>query len=333
MSPAAPAPLRAHGQGRWRHKLAQWPAWLQQRARYIYRRWVYACAAFFAVLGLSWLWHAEAVEEVWQAERALMDVQRQVDAVPRALAATSEAVPVPEESALAHLPSVLLQSRLWPALQQSLERQHLELLSLVPVHEPVQAPLPSQAVALRLRGRFEDWVRAWTGLHEGAAVWSLERVRVTPQAQGAQDEIDVVMRVWLRADAPGPLAWQGRGLADPAPTSVVTGAVFAHTLAADSVMGAARDTAELAAVSASSAAQDSPDPLHWPLAQVRLLGVWQEADAHYAILAFGPHWVLAPLGQRVGQQGHRLAVIGDRFVGLRAGRGPVLELGFERAGK
>ncbi len=191
----------------WQRWRSEGPSWLQRQARRIYRRWVYACAAFFAVLLVFGLWQIESLEELWHVQSVLSESRAQVAAQPRDLVLASSSARGDATQALtqslAHLPGSSSRSLLWPALQQSFERHRLVLLSLQPVSDAVAAPLPSQAVALRLRGRFDDWGRAWTALSEGIPVWTMERVHITPQAHAPWVEIDVLLRVWLRADQDG----------------------------------------------------------------------------------------------------------------------------------
>ena len=326
---------------RWQHWRAEGPSWLQRQARRIYRRWVYACSGFFAVLLLVGLWQAEKLEEVWQAQGALADLRSQLAAGPRDLLGGSgvsrdeatQALAQNLAQSLAHLPGSSSRSLLWPALQQSFERHHLVLLSLQPVSDAVAAPLPSQAVALRLRGRFDDWGRAWADLSEGVPVWTMERVRITPQAHAPWVEIDVLLRVWLRADHDGEKAWRGQVSSNTPPSQGPS--VFFHGGSSDpgAVMALASPSLEEAGPTPQTAAVDSPDPLHWPIAGLRLLGVWHGPETAHAILAFGPHWVSAQVGQRVSQEGHRLVVIGDHAVSLRAGLGPLRVLNFEKASR
>ena len=321
----------------WQRWRSEGPSWLQRQARRIYRRWVYACTAFFAVLLVFGVWQAETLEEIWQAQGELADLRVQVAAQPDAVVVASGlrqgvAGQAPSQS-LAHLPGASSRSLLWPALQQSFERHRLELLSLQPVSDAVAAPLPSQAVALRLRGRFDDWGRAWTALSEGAPVWTMERVRITPQAHAPWVEIDVLLRVWLRADQDGEKAWRGQTVANMATTQGP--AVFFHGApsGSGSVVALAPAGIEASLAAPQTSVVDSPDPMHWPIAGLRLLGVWHGSDATHAILASGPHWVSAQVGQRVSQEGHRLVAIGDKAVSLRSGLEPLRVLSFEKAFK
>lgn len=311
----------------------QWSDALHRQMRRVFRRWAYACVGFAVGIALVWLMHADALQEVWHTERSLDDLRSQLALPAVASGSESGSRTVQQGPVLAHLPGQSTQARLWPALQQSLGRHHLQLLSLRPVGDQSQkgAPLPSQVVALRLRGRFGDWVRAWAGMDEGVPVWSMEHLRISPLAGSEDVEVDVVLRVWLRTGADGALAWTGQGgtasgYADQGE------AVFGRT----PLLEAQRAAAPVAGVASHTGASgslghvDSPNPVHWPWAHVRLMGIWQEAGARHAILVSGSHWVRAHLGQQVSQEGHRLESIGDQAVHVRVGQGPLQVLNFEK---
>lgn len=325
--------------GAWR---SRWPVWratlpglLQRQMRRIFRRWVYAVTAFALGVAVVWLAHADDMDGLWHSEQALEDLRKQVSTPPAVSKGASEPVNPQHVSALVqvldHLPGLSAQARLWPTLQQTLARQHLQLLSFRPVDEPVAAPLPSQAVALRLRGHFDDWVRAWSGMSEGNPVWSVERVHIHPQSDALIVEVDALLRVWLRAGPDGPRAWQGLGAAE-ASSAARAQMVFVSAQPGDQSFLTGQPPPE--PVTATKATQpetkNSPDPGDWSSVDLRLLGTLQEAQTRYAILAFGAHWIRAQVGQRVSLEGHRLESIGDRSVNLRAGSGPALVLNFEQ---
>jgi Tfp pilus assembly protein PilP len=85
-----------------------------------------------------------------------------------------------------------------------------------------------------------------------------------------------------------------------------------------------------AAQPAAATAPDLPeDPERWPLARLRLAGVWQQGADRQAVLVAGPHWVRVRPGQRVTLEGHRVQAISSEAVTLRAARGPVHVLHWE----
>lgn len=330
-------PRQTNGRGAEPGWQAEWPTRLQSQLRRTFRRWVYAGMGAALGVTLVWVLQAEALEEVWRTEQALDTWRAQVVERPQARPSGTPAVArLSTEQAtqmLDHLPGQSAQARLWPALQQVFARRHVQLLSLRPVQERLAAPLPSQAMAWRLQARFGDWAQAWADMNEGVPVWTIDRMRISPRTppQAVPEvEIDVVLRVWLRQDPEGPLAWSGR--AGPQSASVPhAAAVFvgdnplqAHALAVSAQ--AAADAAKPLVAGPS----DSPDPSDWPWARVRLTGIWQQSPTRQAILEFGPHWAWARAGQRISLEGHVLESIGDQSVSVRSGQGVVKELNFAK---
>ena len=92
--------------------------------------------------------------------------------------------------------------------------------------------------------------------------------------------------------------------------------------------GTAGGTAGAVAGSATDSEILSDDPQQWPLARLRLLGLWQQGPERLAILAAGPHWVRVSPGQRVTREGHRVVAITDAGVSLRLAQTPLLQLGW-----
>lgn len=307
--------------------LQRWRLW-QAPVRRTVRRWTHACMGFVCAAGLVWLWHADALEECWQTEQSLARLHLQLGASTQALAAapTAQDHHAAERvvQALAHLPGQSTTERLWLPLQQVLARHRVQVLSLRPLADRLAAPLPSQAIALRLQSPFGDWAQAWAGMNEGVPVWSIDRLRIVPAADSADVLVDAVVRVWLRDGPDGAKAWAGAGVVEPA--HVPQGAVFASSPPAQTLPAASN-----AAMPVEDGPLDSADPAQWPWARVRLVGIWQEAGRRHAILTFGPHWVWAPAGQRISREGHRLDSIGEQSVRVRSGQGLEQVLNFEKA--
>lgn len=94
--------------------------------------------------------------------------------------------------------------------------------------------------------------------------------------------------------------------------------------------GVAGDAGAAGAGAAGSGAQAvwPGDPRHWPLAQVRLAGLWQQGAEKRAILSAGTRWAQVTLGQRVTLEGHRVAAITADGVRLRLAPGPSILLGW-----
>lgn len=230
--------------------------------------------------------------------------------------------------------------------------QHgLRLLSLRPEPPNLIGAWPSQAVTLRLHGRFDDWVNVWAALNARGPTWGLERLRITPQEAGVA--IDAVLRLWLSPEttvmskSAVPTEWmtapvlptqrQGAGapvfVSEASPSAAVTG-VAAGIKKVDplsSSAGTASARAPDGRASPSTLPTLSPDPGDWPLDQVRLVGVWQQGQGVQPILMAGPHWALARVGQRIGPQGHVVSSIHAEEVHLRVAQGPVRVIALEKA--
>jgi hypothetical protein len=73
------------------------------------------------------------------------------------------------------------------------------------------------------------------------------------------------------------------------------------------------------------------DPHQWPLARLRLAGLWQQGGTRQAVLSADTHWAKVAVGQRVTLEGHRVVTITEEGVGLRLGQGPVFQLTWAEA--
>lgn len=123
---------------------------------------------------------------------------------------------------------------------------------------------------------------------------------------------------------------------DPLPSGRSGVALFAsgHDGAASLVGSAARMAtsgahgAEGVAGAAGIAAWEAlpEDPRQWPLARVRLAGLWQQGADRQAVLSAGTHWATVTLGQRVTLEGHRVVAITGDGVRLRLAQGPLFKL-------
>lgn len=339
-------------------KAMSWtPSWLRvgrERWRWLARRWTFALLGF----AVGWLWvawlHAPSLGVLWAQEQQLQSLQGQLAQLKsqthQAQVQGPKAAQQASPQGLAQLPNLEHQGVIWLQFSQLLAQHAVELRSLRPVPDALPAPLPSQAVAVRLHGQFDDWAAVWRAMNANGPVWSIDRLRITPQSPGV--DIEAVLRVWL-GDGPGPddMAHADRPTAGlPALTSVrsavfwqepgqvvdAPGKSWAMQAAAPSVQEVTAHeaqppepaTAERAQPLASKAAL-SADPAQWPVDRVRLLGVWHQAQDAHAILAAGPHWVRARVGQQVGD--YRLGSIHAQEVHLLAGQGTVKVLGLAKA--
>ena len=339
---------------------AAWPTvlkiWLRvgwDRWCWLARRWTFALLGFAAgLLCVAWL-PAQALGVFWAQDEPLQNLRGQLAQLKLQTRQVQDQKPAQLASLgwLAQLPNLEHQGVIWLQFSQLLSQHAVELRSLRPVPDALPAPLPSQAVAVRLHGQFDDWVSVWSALNVSGPVWSIDRLRITPQAPGV--DIEAVLRVWLGdgtvpgvmaepdATAPGPIGppgvrsavfWQEPKLVVAAPgkawavsDTLVPQVQEGEANAAKPWAPATVDRVQmLAGVAALSA-----DPAQWPVDRVRLLGVWHQAQEAHAILAAGPHWVRARVGQQVGD--HRLGSIHAQEVHLFASQGTVKVLGLAKA--
>jgi hypothetical protein len=336
-----------------------WPSLWRDRWRWLARRWAFALAGFgvglLGVVGLQFEdWEAlrdsEAQIEELQAKLHAQEQPAQVKSKHEPAALDSPSGPPP---VLAWWPVQGTQASVWPQLERLMVQHGLRLLSLRLEPPSAVGAWPSQAVALRLQGRFDDWVAGWAALNTLGPLWSLERLRIRPQDESVA--IDAVLRLWLSPVAsatPKPAqstmpAELFLGSARPPLRARAGERVFvSSTLAPAASLGVAAGLkseiplpvpvdAELRSSALTPPAQPmatlSPDPAHWPLEQVRVAGVWQQAQGVQLILMAGPHWVSARVGQRIGSQGHLVDSIHAQEVHLRAAQGPVWVIGLEKA--
>jgi len=201
------------------------------------------------------------------------------------------------------------------------------------------AGLVSHAAAWRVLGRFDDWVRVWAACAESGPVCALDRINVVATQQPGEVQIDAVMRVWMRSaegqvsDALDLADWMVDVQKGTRPSAHSRTALFApshsfeadlNTPRADALVPPTRSIGLLSAGASLSAISD--DPKEWPLARIRLAGIWQQGAERQALVSAGPHVVRVVLGQRISLEGHRVAAITDHGVHLRLGKGPTLEL-------
>lgn len=338
--------------GVWAERLPVWQRGLNrflQRSRYVLLGWL-------AGWVLAWLTGDDLVHEYLQLAQSVdqLSGQQTTSPLPVASAPTAPGVgAVQSDAAMDRLPGEQTVARVWPDLQQALSQQGLRVASLRPLPEPLAAPLPSQSVAVRLSGRFVDWQRAWASLSAAGPVWSLERLSVVPQpglataGPAARDavQIDAVLRVWLRPGSHGPHAWPESGPAAGVPPEralvAAQGALASVTSGVPLFALAGGSSGAGAAPSGLSGASSGPaegvvqaqmstqapthiqaplpgDPLQWPLARMRLAGIWQHGDERQAVLAAGPHAVRVRSGQRVAQEGLRVESVAPDSVQLRS---------------
>lgn len=343
-----------------------WPRLWRDRWRWLARRWAFALGGFaVGLLGVGG-WQFEALEALWESEAQVHDLEAKLNAQgqgqgqgqdKRAPSPAALNIPMGPPPVMAWWPAQGTQAAVWPQVERLTVQHGLRLLSLRPEPPSPVGIWPSQAVALRLQGRFDDWVDLWAALNARGPVWGMERLRITPQEGGVA--IDAVLRLWLGpvatampkpaevselfelmpANAQLPLR---AGVGAPVFVATASPPATASSLAAElreddplpRPTGSGFRSSAKTPDSRSSAppmAALSPDPAEWPLEQVRVAGVWQQAQDAQLILMAGPHWVRARVGQRIGPQGHVVNSIHAEEVHLRAAQGPVWVIGLEKA--
>ncbi len=319
-----------------------WP-WLVERSL---RRWGLACMGCLVGGGLVWQVHQHDFELHSQVAQEVARLEQQLAALP---ASQTAQIPLPFPAdfpgKLASLPRGDEPAPVWTALHQALAQQGLQWLSLRPV-APTAKPeasvrWPSQAVVVRVKGRFEDWVKAWETLAEIGVLCSIDKISVAATAMPAEVQIDAVLRVWMRPvgmrESPqGGTAWQlfAQSAADPAsksPTAEKWPLLFAQaSIGPAAPVAPAASAASLGGVSnpalgtegvSETAVAFGQDPHQWPLSRVRLVGLLQQGGSRQAILTAGGHWARVIEGQRVTQEGHRVVAITDVGVSLRLAQG------------
>ncbi len=334
----------------------RWPHLQRLLERWL-RRWGFAISGWVVGLSGVWLVQAQISEDHASAFQAVAQLHQQLAALPAGLSGSPEKpLAHDQQNMLMSLPVQARQGQIWVDLQQALTAGGLHLLSLRPLSptlaEGGAARLSSQAVAVRLRGRFEDWSRVWAAFTQAGPVCSIDRISLAATAHAEEVLIDAVLRVWLR---PGDVglhasvepegAWDKLTLSESGPLGRSGAILFAQPRSmvpplagdamrlAESADASAASASGVAVASAAAVASAVPvadplpeDPRQWPLARVRLAGLWQQGADRQAILSAGPHWVTVRQGQRVTQEGHRVAAITDAGVSLRLAQGPMLAL-------
>lgn len=309
-------------------------------------------------------WQFDDLEALWESEAHVYDLHKKLQAHSQQTqtnqlsgASAPLTAPTGPPPVLAGWPALGAQAAVWPQVERLMVQHGLRLLSLQLEPTNHVGGWPSQTVALRLQGRFEDWVTVWAALNARGPFWAMERLRITPQEAGVA--VDAVLRLWLSPAAADetasaqvklPTEWMF-GDAPVALGHRASAPVFVQNAAppANAFVAAAgpKDEAALpvsadigarsnsgAPVSRASTPPEAPlssDPAEWPLDQIRVAGVWQSEESVQLILQAGPHWVRARLGQRMGPHGHVVHGIDAEAVHLRAAQGAVWVIGLEKA--
>lgn len=325
--------------------LIRWPAW-----HGLTRRGAFAWLGFAAgLLGVSWL-HAPTWAALWEPEDALPSLPVALATLQAQLHKAQVPTDAPQgpPSLLAQLPARERQAVVWLQLSQLLAQHAVQMQSLRPVPDGAVAPLHSQAVAVRLHAHFDDWVAVWEAMNAHGPVWSIERLRIVPKGQGV--DIEAVLRVWFGDDLDlGRLVPSEPATRQPVGKRVTRirssvfwqqpqGALSTPQAKPEDFknpdwmdpLGDPGQTDRAVLLATEGATKGAVDPVQWPLAQIRLLGVWHQAQDARAILAAGAHWAQLRVGQHIGVEGHQLESIHPHEVHLRNLQGTLKVLALDK---
>jgi hypothetical protein len=316
-----------------RFNAGAWRAWGPWCVRQFQRGAVVLVGVFLGGV-LVWVMASDVWEAHGQAQQALNAAQAQLPSQGAEPRLPDLIDPLAQESGplWQRLPGRLT-TDIGTELRQFLMAQGLQVASLRAMPDAMRGPLQSKTVAIRMTGAYADWAQAWQSLTESGPVLSMERMSVVPLAQTPGVQLDVVLRVWFKPDATHALTWppgERRGLRT-AQGPHAGAEVFALTASQE-----ARPSPVPALVPSPMPVANpalSDDPLSWPVERIRLLGTWQQGAHWRAVLGVGALWVPVHLGQRVSQEGHKVAVIRREGVMLRTPQGQQVELGWTGGGR
>jgi hypothetical protein len=292
---------------------------------------------------LSWVLAVWLHAPTWQAHAQLKsEVQ--------ALNAQLAAVPSPRPKAsgpwmsddVNRLPSLDQHEQVWSYLRNTLAQHQVKFMLMQPVSEVGHAPLPSQAVSMRLQARYENWAGAWASLVRMGPVWSIDRLRVVPSADKQRVDIEVVWRAWFNPGRAGSLPHNavfagGLPAASQAPLSKHGVSVFDMPFPMTPPPESETPTVVMAptgevkgSMPGSTARADAPpkepvfssEPERWPMLSLRLIGIWRQGDQAEAVVANAAHWFRTQEGRQISLEGHRVWRIGWDDIHVRdpAGR-------------
>jgi hypothetical protein len=240
------------------------------------------------------------------------------------------------------LPSLDQHEQVWSYLRNTLAQHQVKLMLMQPVSEVGDAPLPSQAMSLRLQARYENWAGAWTSLVRLGPVWSMDRLRVVPSADKQSVDIEVVWRAWFSPERAGSIphnavfaAGLPASLQAPLPKHVAS--VFDMPFSITPQLEQEARTVAMASTGAAvgmlpdaTALADVPpkeplflsEPERWPMLPLRLIGIWRQGDQAEAVVANAAHWFRTQEGRQISLEGHKVWRIGRDDIHVRdpAGR-------------
>jgi hypothetical protein len=316
-----------------------WGIRFQAHWRWWARRWGFAVTACV----LAWVLGMWLYAPTWQAHAQLKSevqgLQAQLAAVP---APRSKASGPLMSDEVHRLPSLDQQEQVWAYLRNTLAQHQVKLMLMQPVSEVGSAPLPSQAMSLRLQARYENWAGAWASLVRMGPVWSMDRLRVVPSADKTSVDIEVVWRAWFNPGMAGSIPHNavfagGLPAAPSAPLTKHLASVFDMPFSMTAPLEREAPTVVTSSTGAavgvlpeSTALADAPpkeplflsEPERWPMLPLRVIGVWRQGNQAEAVVANAVHWFRTQEGRQISLEGHRVWRIGRDDIHVRdpAGR-------------
>ena len=317
---------------------ASWRRWV--------RRWSWALIACAMAWCAGMWWHAPTWSEHGQARREVLALQVQLGAVSQEPLQTGK--PGMDE-ALDRLPTTDQSEQWWRHLQKVLAQYRVRLLSMQPVSEGLLAPLPSQAMVMRLQARYENWAQVWRALTEMGPVWSMDRLSVVHSTDAQGVDIEVVWRIWSRTGQEVGDHDKATGLVpmatQPQTPRIQEGpSVFGLPVRRAPPLEAQIKLPDGVQVSAATGVLPEPEgapdsmpqdlqfthePERWPMRPLRLIGIWRQGQQAQAIVANSTHWFRAQEGKALSLEGHRVWRIGGDDMQVRDPQGRVQTIRME----
>lgn len=320
----------------WKVGLGDWGSRVQAQWRWWARRWAFAVSACLLTWGVGMWVHADIWVDFVQTRQAVQSLQAQLAALPPARPVTEEGVANPE---IQRLPAPEQYGPMWMNLKNALSKHRVRLISMQPVTEPWLAPLPSEAMVMRLQARFENWAGLWAALVQMGPVWSMDRLRVVPSAGMEGVDIEVVWRIWAQPQHAGNVKddaeWaRSMSAIHDIPPQARGPSVFESPGKVKKTASAPPTGPQASVRTADSVSTPhelifSHAPERQPMLPVRVMGIWRDGEQAEAVLANATHWFRIREGRQLSLEGHRVSRIDGDGIQVRDPQGRVLTLRME----
>ena len=302
-------------------KPVRWPHSLRTEGR---RQWPVLLLAAVLGAGLTVELFAPDTRELEALEADVAQLQARLQPLPEVTSGKA----LHDTQALPDLPELNEAVMVWPWMQQRLQAQGLQVQALQPQSMVTVQRLPEQAVRLRLSGRWRDWLTFEQAIDTHAPWWVIDQWQVVPAGTQSGDvRIELQARLGLRPlalqpERVGPRVWP----VWPVAADVADAGLTLFGLPTVQPMAPA-----IQAMASQTLAGLSADLRQGSVHAVRLLGIWRQAGAAYAVLGHGLDHVAVRAGQQVGSEGYRVIAVRDSEVVLQApgADGAVLHLGIQ----